>query len=250
MSNEPSGAGTLIVLPTYEERDNLRELMARIFSHAPRAQVLVVDDASPDGTGELADELARVDSRVHVLHRPEKLGLGSAYVEGFEWGLSQGYQRFFEMDADFSHDPSELARFFVELDAGADVVIGSRAVAGGSIRGWGAGRRLLSRGGSAYSRLILNVPIRDMTTGYKAYTRRVLERIGLSSLRSNGYAFQIETTFRALREGFRVVEVPITFVDRRVGRSKMNGRIVREAVAVVWRLRFETLARRAQGRGR
>jgi dolichol-phosphate mannosyltransferase len=235
------GEGTLIVVPTYDERDNLRRLLHEVFRHAPGAHVLVVDDNSPDDTGALADALARVDSRVFVLHRPAKLGLGSAYVDGFGWGLSRAYQHFFEMDSDFSHDPAELSRFFGALERGADVVVGSRNVPGGKIRGWGWGRLALSKGGSAYSRAVLGIGVRDLTTGYKAYSRRALAELGLSQVRSNGYSFQIETTFRALGAGLRVVEVPITFVDRRVGRSKMNGRIFCEAMAVVWRLRFEAL---------
>ncbi|HVY31366.1 MAG TPA: polyprenol monophosphomannose synthase [Polyangiaceae bacterium] len=235
------GEGTLIVVPTYDERDNLRRLLHEIFRHAPGVHVLVVDDNSPDGTGALADALARVDSRVFVRHRPAKLGLGSAYVEGFAWGLARGYQRFFEMDSDFSHDPAELSRFFDAFERGADVVVGSRNVRGGKILGWGWGRLALSKGGSAYSRAVLGIGVRDLTTGYKAYSRQALAGLGLSRVRSNGYSFQIETTFRALGAGFQVVEVPITFVDRRVGRSKMNGRIFCEAMAVVWRLRFETL---------
>lgn len=235
------GEDALIVVPTYDERENLRGLLEAVFTHAPAAHVLVVDDNSPDGTGALADALARVDSRVHVLHRPRKLGLGSAYVDGFGWGLDRGYQRFFEMDSDFSHDPAELMRFFSALDAGAEVVVGSRNVPGGKIQGWGWGRLALSKGGSAYSRAVLGIGVRDLTTGYKAFTRKALLALRLPRVRSNGYSFQIETTFRALGAGFDVVEVPITFVDRRVGRSKMNSRIFCEAMTVVWRLRFEAL---------
>jgi dolichol-phosphate mannosyltransferase len=241
MNAKVSVADTLIVIPTYQERDNLRSLVHEVHRNAPSAHVLVVDDNSPDGTGALADTLARVDARVHVLHRVKKLGLGSAYVAGFGWGLSRGYQRFLEMDCDFSHDPAELSRFFAALDAGADVVVGSRNVPGGRIEGWGLGRLALSKGGSAYARAVLGVGVRDLTTGYKAFTRRALEALRLSRVRSNGYSFQIETTYRALGAGFRVVEVPITFVDRRAGHSKMSRRIFYEAVAVVWRLRFEAL---------
>lgn len=235
------GQGTLIVVPTYNEGTNLRALVEAVLRVAPEAHLLVVDDASPDGTGQLAEELARRDERVHVLHRARKLGLGTAYVEGFRWGLSRGYQRLFEMDADFSHDPTQLPRLFAALEEGADVVLGSRNVAGGAVSGWGPGRLLLSKGGSAYSRVVLGIGVRDLTSGYKAFSRRALERLDLSSVCSNGYAFQIELTYRALRAGLTVVEVPITFVDRRAGKSKMNGRIFLEAVGVVWRLRAQAL---------
>ncbi len=238
------GENALIVVPTYNERANLQALVSAVLRAAPGAQLLIVDDASPDGTGALADALAARDARVAVLHRARKLGLGTAYVAGFRWGLKRGFQRFFEMDADFSHDPRQLLRFFAALDAGADVVVGSRNVRGGAISGWGVGRRFLSKGGSAYSRVVLGVSTRDLTTGYKAFTRRALERLRLESVCSNGYAFQIETTFRALRAGMQVVEVPITFVDRRVGQSKMDRRIFLEAISVVWRLRFDALRRK------
>jgi dolichol-phosphate mannosyltransferase len=237
---EPAlGLGALVVVPTYNERANLEAFVAAVRRAAPLAQLLIVDDASPDGTGPLAEALAQRDARVHVLHRAGKLGLGTAYVDGFRWGLARDFERFFEMDADFSHDPAQLARLFRALDGGAEVVLGSRGVAGGAIAGWGLGRRLISKGGSAYSRLVLGVKVRDLTTGYKAFTRRALELSKLESVRSNGYAFQIEMTFRALRAGLRVVEVPITFVDRRVGQSKMDRRIFAEAMGVVWRLRLD-----------
>jgi dolichol-phosphate mannosyltransferase len=235
---DPSGEGCLIVVPTYDERDNLPQLVDRVLRVAPAAHLLVVDDASPDGTGELAERLAAEDRRVHVLHRPGKLGLGTAYVQGFRWGLERGYRRFFEIDADLSHDPAVLPRFFETLDAGADVVVGSRNVPGGGVEGWGLGRHLLSKGGSLYSRVILGVPVRDLTTGFKGFTRRALETIDLASVRSNGYSFQIEMTYRALRRGLRVTEVPITFVDRRVGQSKMSRRIFVEAIGIVWKLRI------------
>lgn len=228
---------TLIVVPTFNEAENLKRLVTALRGALPSGNVLVVDDASPDGTGKLAAELAGSDAQVHALHRPAKLGLGSAYVAGFRWGLERGYDRFFEMDADFSHDPGTLPAFVEALDAGADVVVGSRNVVGGGVVGWGLGRHLLSKGGSLYSRLVLGVGVGDMTTGFKAYTRSALERIDIASIRSNGYAFQIETTYRALKSGLRVVEVPIVFVDRRVGRSKMTGRDVLEAVLGVPRMR-------------
>lgn len=238
--SEP-GAGSLIVTPTYNERANLERFVERTLAVAPGAEILVVDDASPDGTGELADAIAARDPRVRVLHRERKLGLGTAYVEAFLWGLSRQYAWFFEMDTDLSHDPRHLPSFFEELSHGADVVVGSRNVPGGGVEGWGVGRHLLSRGGSLYSRVILGVPVRDLTTGFKAYTRDALLAIDLGSIRSNGYSFQIETTYRALRAGLDVREVPIVFFDRRVGQSKMSGGVFAEAVWRVVALRLSTL---------
>ncbi len=237
----PSGAlgeRTLIVTPTYNERFNLPLLARAALQMAPRAHLWVVDDASPDGTGETAEALAADDPRISVLHRLSKRGLGTAYVEAFQRGLQSGdYDTFIQMDADLSHDPNSLPEFFEAIRAGADVVVGSRNIPGGGSEGWGLGRRLLSKGGSLYSRTILDVDVRDLTTGFKAFTRRALEGIHLENIESNGYSFQIETTYRALRAGMKVVEIPIVFVDRRAGHSKMTGRIFLEAVGVVWRLR-------------
>jgi dolichol-phosphate mannosyltransferase len=232
---------TLIVTPTYNERDNLPKFIESVRVAAPEADVMVVDDASPDGTGEVADDIATRDKHVHVIHRPGKLGLGTAYVDAFKWGMSQGYEWYLEMDADLSHDTRYLPDFFHALEGGADVVIGSRNIPGGGVEGWGFGRHVMSKGGSVYSRTILGVPVRDLTSGYKAYTRRALEQIDLDTVRSNGYSFQIETTFRAHLRGMNIVEVPIVFVDRRAGQSKMNRRIFAEAVRVVWKLRFDAL---------
>jgi dolichol-phosphate mannosyltransferase len=229
----------LVVTPTYNERDNLPIFVRAVLEVAPEAHVLVVDDASPDGTGEVADAIVASDARVSVLHRPSKLGLGTAYVEAFAWALQRGYDVVVEMDADMSHDPRYLPSLLSAIDAGADVALGSRNVPRGGVEGWGIGRHVLSKGGSLYARAILGVSVRDLTTGYKAYTRRALRAIDASSLRSNGYSFQIETTYRALRKGLRVVEVPIVFVDRRAGRSKMSRRIFAEAVVEVWRLRLD-----------
>lgn len=234
----------LVVTPTYNERDNLAEFLAAVHRAAPEVHVLVVDDASPDGTGALADALAGADARVHVLHRAAKLGLGTAYVAGFRRALAEGYDVVFEMDADFSHDPTYIPTFLAAIAAGADVVLGSRNVPGGGVEGWGLGRHVLSRGGSLYARAILGVGVRDLTTGFKAYTRRALEVIDPEAVRSNGYSFQIETTYRALRAGLRVEEVPIVFIDRRAGRSKMSRRIFAEAIVEVWRLRADALLRR------
>jgi dolichol-phosphate mannosyltransferase len=237
----PLGRGTLIVTPTYNERTNLEEFVNRTLGRAPAAHLLIVDDASPDGTGELADSIASADSRVRVLHRPSKLGLGTAYMAGFQQGLADGYQVLFEMDADLSHDPQDLPKFFGALELGADVVIGSRNIPGGGIQGWGPGRYALSKGGSLYARLILGVELHDLTSGFKAYTASAVRALNLPSLRSNGYSFQIETTYRALRAGLRVVEVPIVFLDRRAGQSKMDRAIFAEAVAMVWKLRWASL---------
>lgn len=228
----------LVVTPTYDERDNLEDFAAALFAAAPRVSLLVVDDASPDGTGELADAIAARDRRVRVLHRPGKLGLGTAYVEGFTWGLAEGFDVIVEMDADLSHDPRELPRLLDALERGADLAVGSRNVPGGGVVGWGPGRHLLSKGGSLYARVVLGVGVRDLTTGFKAFKRGALEAIEPARLRSNGYAFQIETTWRALARGMRVVEVPICFVDRRVGRSKMDARIFAEAIGAVLRMRL------------
>jgi dolichol-phosphate mannosyltransferase len=232
---------TLIVTGTYNERDNLPRLVREVRGALPEADLLIVDDNSPDGTGQLADEIAAADPHVRVMHRPGKLGLGSAYVQAFTRGLSEGYDRFFEMDADLSHDARYLADFVRALDDGHDIVIGSRNVPGGGVVGWGPTRHVISKGGSLYSRVILGVPVRDLTSGYKAYTRRALEAIRLGEVRSNGYSFQIETTYRGVLRGLRVKEVPIQFVDRTVGRSKMSRKIFLEAVAMVWRLRLEAM---------
>jgi dolichol-phosphate mannosyltransferase len=237
------GRGTLIVTPTYNERANLEAFVEATLGVVPGAHVLIVDDNSPDGTGILADELSARDKRVRVLHRPSKLGLGTAYTAAFQLGLHEDYRYFFEMDADLSHDPRHLPDFFRELEAGADVVIGSRNIQGGTVMGWGAGRHLLSKGGSLYSRLILGVAVRDLTSGYKAFRRQALEAIFAANVASNGYSFQIEMTYRALRLGLKVREVPIVFVDRQVGASKMDRKIVLEAVTTVWKLRLRTLRR-------
>jgi dolichol-phosphate mannosyltransferase len=234
----------LIVTPTYNERDNIAAFVEAVRNVAPEAQIVIVDDASPDGTGEIADRIAASDARVNVIHRPSRQGLGTAYLDAFRQGLRGDFDYFFEMDADLSHDPRYLPSFFAALAEGADVVVGSRNIPGGSIQGWGLLRHVISKGGSLYSRLVLQAPIHDLTTGFKAFTRRALLGIDLDAVRSNGYSFQIEMTYRALRAGLRVVEVPIVFVDRRAGHSKMSRRIVAEAVGVVWRLRLDALLHR------
>lgn len=231
----------LVCLPTYDERENVAAITEAILEAAPQVDVLVIDDASPDGTGEIADAIAARDSRVNVLHRSAKQGLGKAYLAGFAWALERGYSLVLEMDADFSHHPRYLP-VLLDRAEGADLVLGSRNVEGGGTLNWGVGRKLLSRGGSFYARTILGLPIRDLTGGFKCFRREVLEAIDLPSVECSGYAFQIELTYRAIKRGFRVVEVPIVFEDRRVGRSKMSRRIVLEAVAKVWSIRWSGFA--------
>jgi dolichol-phosphate mannosyltransferase len=230
---------TLIVTPTYNERDNIERFVEGVLKWCPEAHVLIVDDASPDGTGEVADAIAARDPRVRVMHRAGKLGLASAYVQAFQQGLSEGYELLFEMDADLSHDPADLPKFFRAFDEGADLVIGSRNVEGGGVTGWGPFRHFLSKGGSLYSRTILGLPIRDLTAGYKGFRAEVLRAIDLSSVRSEGYSFQIELTYRTVQRGYQVREVPVHFVDRQVGKSKMSRRIFAEAIVVVWKLRLD-----------
>jgi dolichol-phosphate mannosyltransferase len=233
---------TVVCLPTYNELENLERMVDALADKG--VSVLVVDDNSPDGTGELADRLAARNGHVEVLHRPRKEGLGPAYLAGFERALADPeVELVLEMDADFSHDPADVPRL-VAAAAGADLVLGSRYVDGGSIGSWGAVRRFVSAGGSWYARVLLGVPVQDLTGGFKCFHRRVLETLDLGAIDSRGYAFQIETTYRALRAGFRVVEVPITFVDREHGGSKMSRSIVLEAIWKVPLLRLRALAGR------
>lgn len=232
---------TLIVTPTYNEKDNLPRFVEAVRRALPEADLVIVDDNSPDGTGALADAMAARDPHVRVMHRPGKLGLGTAYIDAFKRGLGENYDRFFEMDADLSHDVRYLPDFVRALDEGADVVIGSRNIPGGGVEGWGLGRHFISKGGSLYSRTILGLGVRDLTSGYKAFTRRALEAIDIGTIHSNGYSFQIEMTYRAIRKGMKVAEVPIVFVDRTAGRSKMSRKIFIEAIGVVWRLRAEAV---------
>jgi dolichol-phosphate mannosyltransferase len=241
-TDKPAAAlKTLIVTPTYNERDNIERFVESVLRWCPQADVLIVDDNSPDGTGDVADRLAAADERVRVMHRKGKLGLASAYVQAFQQGLGEGYELLFEMDADLSHDPADLPKFFAAFDEGADLVIGSRNVPGGGVTGWGPFRHFLSKGGSLYSRSILGLPIRDLTAGYKGFRAGVLREIDLRSVKSEGYSFQIELTYRTVQKGYRVREVPVHFVDRQVGASKMSRRIFAEAIGVVWKLRFEKL---------
>ena len=228
---------SLVVIPTYNEAENLTSLVDTVLEEGA-FDVLVVDDNSPDGTGELADLLAsQFPNRVAVVHRPYKQGLGPAYRAGFSYALMRGYQHIFEMDADFSHDPSALPVLRAALED-ADVVLGSRYVGGGETKNWPIARRLLSQCGSLYAAWILGLPFHDLTGGFKGLSARVLQTLDLDAIRSNGYAFQIEVTYRAYQSGFRIVERPITFVDRRLGHSKMRPAIVAEAVRIVWALRF------------
>ncbi|MFJ9942621.1 polyprenol monophosphomannose synthase [Streptomyces erythrochromogenes] len=222
----------LVIIPTYNEAENIGLIVGRVRAAVPEAHILVADDNSPDGTGKLADELAAGDDHVHVLHRKGKEGLGAAYLAGFVWGLDEGYGVIVEMDADGSHQPEELPRLLTAL-AGADLVLGSRWVPGGRVVNWPKTREFLSRGGSTYSRLMLDVPIRDVTGGYRAFRRETLEGLGLEEVASAGYCFQVDLARRAVKKGFRVVEVPITFVEREFGDSKMSKDIVVEAL---WRV--------------
>jgi dolichol-phosphate mannosyltransferase len=229
MPDAGTGAAWL-VLPTYNEAENLEPIVAAARAKLPEsARILIVDDDSPDGTGQIADRLAERDAGVEVIHRPRKEGIGPAYVAGFRHALAGGAGLVLEMDADFSHDPAYLPRL-LEASQRADLVLGSRYVAGGAVADWGPLRRAVSRGGSAYSRVVLGIGVRDLTGGFKCFRREVLEAIDLDSIASRGYAFQVEMTYRAIQHGFRVVEVPIVFRDRRAGRSKMDRAIVAEAV--------------------
>jgi dolichol-phosphate mannosyltransferase len=227
-----------VILPTYNEAENLERIVGAVLERLPASgRVLVVDDSSPDGTGEIADRLASADDSVGVLHRPRKEGLGPAYLAGFRVALDDGADRIIEMDADFSHDPADLPRL-IQATEEADLAIGSRYVSGGGVTDWGPMRRFISRGGSAYSRLALGLPVRDLTGGFKCYRRVVLETINLDTIEARGYAFQVETTYRAIQAGFRVVEIPITFRDRADGTSKMSKSIVAEAMWRVPAMRF------------
>jgi dolichol-phosphate mannosyltransferase len=249
----PKLGRVLVIIPTYNERDNVERIVGRARAAVPEADVLVADDASPDGTGELADKLAADDERVHVLHRSAKQGLGAAYLAGFSWALARDYGVMVEMDADGSHRPEDLPRMLTALED-CDLVLGSRYVPGGSVVNWPRRRLLLSRGGNTYARLALRVPLRDITGGYRAFRRETLLGLDLTDVQSQGYCFQVDLAWRALRRGFRVVEVPITFVEREVGTSKMSGSVVREAL---WRVtewgvasRLESLRSLRPGRGR
>jgi len=222
----------LVIIPTYNEAENIGPIVSRVRAAVPEADILIADDNSPDGTGKLAAELAAEDSQVQVLHRKGKEGLGAAYLAGFRWGMEHGYGVLVEMDADGSHQPEELPRLLTALK-GADLVLGSRWIPGGRVVNWPKSREILSRGGSTYSRLMLDVPIRDVTGGYRAFRKETLEGLGMAEIASAGYCFQVDLAWRAVKAGFHVVEVPITFVERERGDSKMSRGIVAEAL---WRV--------------
>jgi dolichol-phosphate mannosyltransferase len=234
----------LVIIPTYNEAQNLPQILRQVLAQDPRIEILVVDDGSPDGTGELADDYASREPRVHVLHREGKQGLGTAYRAGFRWALQRDYEFIFEMDADFSHDPKHLPEF-LRAAGDADVVLGSRYLDGKvTVINWPMSRLMLSYGANIYARVVTGLQICDATGGFKCFRRRVLEAIDLDAVHSNGYSFQIEMSFRAHRRGFRITEIPIIFTDRTEGQSKMSGKIIREAVWMVWRLRLQAIAGR------
>ncbi|BBB91878.1 MAG TPA: polyprenol monophosphomannose synthase [Methylomusa anaerophila] len=228
----------LVIIPTYNERDNMEELLAAIYKIVPGIHVLVVDDGSPDGTGELVEDLIqrRYPDNLFLIKRAGKLGLGTAYIAGFKWALKRDYQYIFEMDADFSHNPQYLPVFLAAIQE-TDLVLGSRYITGGGVKNWSFFRRLISLGGSLYSRTILQMPFKDLTGGFKCFRREVLEAIDLDRVKSNGYSFQIEMTYRAFLQGYRVKEVPIVFEERAEGKSKMSSAIFMEAILMIWKLR-------------
>lgn len=238
-----SGRNTLLIIPTYDERDNIAPVLAAIHASAPDAHILFVDDDSPDGTGALVDEIAKSDPRVFVLHHGKKAGLGRAYVDGFKWGLERGYEHLFEMDADLSHDPKELPVFLEEAKK-SDLVLGTRYKNGIRVINWPLSRLMISMSAGVFVRMMTRLPVSDPTGGYKCYSARVLRAIDLDSIRSNGYSFQIETTFKTWMKGFRIGEVPIVFEDRRSGYSKLSRNIAKEAFLMVLRLGFYRLFHR------
>lgn len=228
---------TLIIIPTYDERENVQPIAAAIFKAAPESDILFVDDNSPDGTGRILDEMCKADPRVHVLHKPGKQGLGRAYISGFKWAIERSYEFIFEMDADFSHDPAEIPNF-IKAAQRADLVIGSRYVNGIRVMNWPMSRLMLSKGAAMYVRLVTGLPVSDPTGGYKCYRREVLTTIPLDEIVSSGYSFQVEMTYNTWVRGFRVEEIPIVFEDRHSGYSKMNSDITREALQIVIKLAF------------
>ncbi|GAC1568073.1 MAG: polyprenol monophosphomannose synthase [Ktedonobacteraceae bacterium] len=233
---------TLIIIPTYNEYDNLRPLLEQIATYAPASDILIVDDNSPDGTGKLADEIQAENTRLNVLHRAGKLGLGTAYIAGFKYAVEHQYDAAFEMDADFSHDPRYLPDFLSKIEH-ADLVIGSRYVKGGGTPNWSLLRRFISGGGNIFARFMLGIPVHDCTAGYRCYRRSVLESIDLDTVESQGYAFQVELAYRVYKRGFKIVETPIIFLDRRVGKSKMSRTIFIEGFTWVIRARFSGSSR-------
>ena len=240
----PGNERALVIVPTYNERENIARLIDAVLGQDPRLEMLVVDDGSPDGTGEIVEGIMAANARVNILRRPRKMGLGTAYVAGFEWALEHGYDLVFEMDADFSHDPNHLPEF-LRASAGADLVLGSRYREGKvTVVNWPIARLILSYFANVYARRVTGLPVWDATGGFKCFRRVVLEAIDLKRVVSNGYAFQIEMSYRAWKKGFRIVEIPIVFVDRTEGQSKMSKSIVREAIWMVWRLRWWAMTNR------
>ena len=233
----------LVIIPTYDEMQNVRAIAAAVFHNQPEVNILFVDDNSPDGTGDIVNEMARTDARIHTLHQNDKRGLGRAYIAGFKWALERDYSLVFEMDADFSHNPAEISKFLAAAKD-ADLVLGSRYVNGIRIINWPLSRLFLSQGAGTYVRFVTGMPFTDPTGGYKCFRREVLETIDLDRIQSNGYSFQIEMTYAAWKLGFRVVEVPIIFEDRRSGHSKMNPNIIREALWMVMRLRLRAVPKK------
>jgi dolichol-phosphate mannosyltransferase len=236
----PHTQRVLIIFPTYNERENIEKIVHAVLPLDPRINVLVVDDNSPDGTGQLADKLAADERNVHVLHREKKEGLGQAYIAGFRWAIERGYDFIMQMDADFSHGPEYIRDFLREIRE-YDVVIGSRYISGVNVINWPMSRLLLSYFANVYTRIVTGMPLRDATGGFKCWRREVLEKVDLNGVRSSGYSFQIEMTMRAWKNGFKLKEIPIVFVDRMAGKSKMSKRIVREAIWMVWWLRLKAL---------
>jgi dolichol-phosphate mannosyltransferase len=230
----------LVIIPTYNESENIEKIVPLVMEKDPSIHVLIVDDNSPDGTGRIADEMAKKDGRVSVIHREKKSGLGTAYIAGFKFALEKGYDLIFEMDCDFSHDPKYLPHFLKAIQE-ADLVLGSRYVDGVNVINWPMSRLLLSYYANVYSRLVTGLPVKDATSGFKCFRREVLEAIDFDRVKSNGYSFQIEMSFRAWKKGFKIKEIPIVFEDRKVGQSKMSKKIVREAVWMVWKLRLRSL---------
>ncbi|MCX6142875.1 MAG: polyprenol monophosphomannose synthase [Ignavibacteriales bacterium] len=233
----------LVVIPTFNEADNLPQLLPMVLKHGDHFNILIVDDGSPDGTGKMVKEMQKTEPRIHLIERPGKMGLGTAYVAGFKFAIANGFDFVFEMDADFSHDPAELPRLLEKAEE-YDLVIGSRYIQGVNVVNWPMRRLLLSYFANIYTRVITGMPVRDATGGYKCFRRKVLESIDLDLIHSNGYAFQIEMNFKTWRKGYRMCEIPIVFVDRRIGVSKMSKRIVYEAVWMVWRLKIKSLFER------
>jgi dolichol-phosphate mannosyltransferase len=230
----------LIIIPTYNESDNVKDIASEVLKTKPDADILFVDDNSPDETGKIIDNMAKSDNRIHIIHRSDKNGLGRAYISGFKWALNHEYKYIFEMDADFSHNPREIPNFLKSMNR-ADLILGSRYCNGIRIINWPLNRLILSKTASLYVRILTGMPFTDPTGGYKCYSRKVLESINLEEIKSNGYSFQIETTYHAWKKGFRIIEIPIVFEDRRSGNSKMNFKIIREALFIVLKLRFSFL---------